>query len=258
MTEPTRTEAEVAATALACLDLTDLSDSCDEADVQTLCARARTPAGDAAAVCVWPRFAALAKRQLSATRIRVAVVANFPAGAERVAPVAAEIAAAVAEGADEIDMVLPYRAFAEGRADAAAKLLDAARREAWGRTLKVILETGMLREPGLIRRAADLAIGEGADFIKTSTGKVDVNATPEAARIMLDAIAASGRPVGFKAAGGVRSVADARRYLELVDEVMGSGWATPETVRFRASGLLAALMMALGAGAAPAAEPGGY
>ena len=133
MTEPKRTEAEVAATALACLDLTDLSDSCDEADIQTLCARARTSAGDAAAVCVWPRFAAAARRELSASRVKVAVVANFPTGAERVAPVTAEIETAVADGADEIDVVLPYRAFAEGRADAAARLLDAARRAAGDR-----------------------------------------------------------------------------------------------------------------------------
>lgn len=250
---PRAADAEIAARALACLDLTDLTDSCGEAEIETLCARAQTPHGPVAAVCVWPRFVALSKERLARSRVAVATVLNFPYGMERVKPVVAETEKAVADGADEIDVVLPYRAFAEGRVDAAARLLYAARGAAGGRLLKVILETGMLREPGLIRRAADLAISEGADFIKTSTGKVEVNATPEAARVMLEAIAASGRKVGLKAAGGVKTLADARAYLDLADEVMGAGWAAPETFRFGASGLLAALLEALGE---PSAAPG--
>ncbi len=240
------TDAEVAARALACLDLTDLSDACDARAIETLCARAQTPKGDVAAVCVWPRFAALAKERLGASRIAVATVVNFPAGGERVAEVVAETERAVADGADEIDVVMPYRAFAEGRADVAARLLDAVRNAAGGSLVKVILETGMLRDPGLIRRAADLAIAEGADFIKTSTGKVELNATPEAASVMLDAIAAGGRAVGIKPAGGIRSVADARVYLELADAKMGEGWATPSTFRLGASSVLGPLLETLG------------
>jgi deoxyribose-phosphate aldolase len=246
MTAPKQTDSEIAARALACLDLTDLTDSCGEADIETLCARAQTPHGDAAAVCIWPRFVPLAKERLAHTRIRVATVINFPYGRDLISPARLDAEKAVADGADEIDLVMPYRAFAEGRADVAAKLLDTVRHATGGRTLKVILETGMLREPNLIRRAADLAIEEGADFIKTSTGKVEVNATPEAAEIMLDAIAAGGRQVGFKAAGGVKKVADVRVYLEMADRKMGAGWATPETFRFGASGLLTALMETLG------------
>jgi deoxyribose-phosphate aldolase len=245
-------DAAMAARALACLDLTDLGDAMTEADADALCDRARTRHGPTAAVCLWPRFVARARARLGEGPVRIATVVNFPIGGEWIAPVVEETAAALAAGADEIDVVLPYRAFAEGRADVAARLLDAVRLACGGHTMKVILETGMLREPQLIRRAADLAIGEGADFVKTSTGKVEVNATPEAARVLLEAIAASGRPVGIKPSGGIRSLADARAYLELADGVMGPGWARPPTFRIGASGVLGALLAALDGAAAPA------
>jgi deoxyribose-phosphate aldolase len=118
--------------------------------------------------------------------------------------------------------------------------------------LKAILETGVMVEPELIRSASALALKEGADFIKTSTGKVSINATPEAARIMLEEIRASGKPAGFKPAGGVRTVADAGIYLALADEIMGAEWARPETFRFGASGLLSDIIATLsGQDAAP-------
>jgi len=252
-----QTDAEIAQRAIACLDLTDLNDGCAEADIERLVARARTPFGDVAAVCVWPRFVAQARALIGADRIRVATVVNFPYGGEHVAKAVDETQAARAEGADEIDMVLPYRAFAEGRADAAARMVDAVRDASGGATLKVILETGMLREPQLIRRASDLAIGEGADFLKTSTGKVEVNATPDAVIAMLSAIASSGRKVGLKPSGGIRNLHDARTYIELADAAMGDGWAKPETFRLGASSLLGALVDALG-GDAGAPVAGSY
>ena len=101
----------------------------------------------------------------------------------------------------------------------------------------------------MIRRASNIAIDGGADFIKTSTGKTPVSATPAAARIMLGAIKSTGRPVGFKASGGIRTLADAEVYLDLADEIMGENWACPETFRFGASGLLDALLVALEASA---------
>ena len=107
--------------------------------------------------------------------------------------------------------------------------------------MKVIIETGELPDRAAVDRAAHFAIANGADFVKTSTGKTPVSATPEAAEIVLEAIEVSGRPVGFKASGGIRTLADARAYLELADEIMGAGWATPATFRFGASGLLDAL-----------------
>jgi deoxyribose-phosphate aldolase len=112
--------------------------------------------------------------------------------------------------------------------------------------LKTILETGEMDDASVIRDASEMALMENADFIKTSTGKVRINATPEAARIMLEAIKASGKPAGFKPAGGVRTVADAALYLGLADEIMGAGWASPETFRFGASGLLGDILAVLG------------
>ena len=237
--------------ALACLDLTDLNDGCTAADVEALCVRAQTAHGPVAAVCIWPRFVAVARQALGNAPVRIATVVNFPRGREAIAPVVEETARALADGAHEIDLVLPYRAFAEGRADSAALLVSAVRQTAKGALLKVILETGMLQEAPLIRRAADLAIDEGADFIKTSTGKVEVNATPAAVAVMLDAIAASKRPVGLKPAGGIRTLADAAGYIAQADAAMGAGWAKPATFRLGASGVLAALLAALDGQAAP-------
>jgi deoxyribose-phosphate aldolase len=111
--------------------------------------------------------------------------------------------------------------------------------------LKVILETGELGDAATIRAAADLALAAGADFVKTSTGKVAVNATPQAAEILLEAIRASGRPAGFKAAGGIRTVTEAAVYLDLADRILGPGWVSPETFRFGASGLLGDVLAAL-------------
>jgi deoxyribose-phosphate aldolase len=114
-----------------------------------------------------------------------------------------------------------------------------------GRLLKVILETGELVEPALIEGASRVAIQAGADFIKTSTGKTPVSATPQAAEIMLNTIKASGRPVGLKPSGGIRTVEDAGLYLGLADRIMGPGWATPRTFRIGASSVYDALIAAI-------------
>jgi deoxyribose-phosphate aldolase len=110
-----------------------------------------------------------------------------------------------------------------------------------GARLKVILETGALGDPSMIKVAAQLAVAGGADFIKTSTGKIPVSATPEAARVMLEVIAGADHIVGIKPSGGIRTLDDAQIYLALADEVLGDSWATPQTFRFGASGLLDAL-----------------
>jgi deoxyribose-phosphate aldolase len=114
-----------------------------------------------------------------------------------------------------------------------------------GRILKVILETGELTEPALVETASRVAIEAGADFIKTSTGKTAVSATPEAAAIMLEAIRASGRPVGLKPSGGIRTLSDAALYLGLADRIMGAEWATPRTFRIGASSVYDALIAAI-------------
>ena len=245
---------QTARRALAALDLTDLTDDCDGAAIERLCGRAVTRYGPVAAVCLWPRFIARAGPLLAGRGVKIATVVNFPSGDEPPETVEADIRAAIADGADEIDLVLPYRALIAGRDAIAREMVARARATAPGATLKVILETGELRDPSRIEHAAGLAIAAGADFIKTSTGKVKLNATPEAARIMLEAIANSGRPVGLKPAGGIRTVGDAGQYLALADAIMGPGWATPERFRLGASGVLDVILATLDGVAPP--QPG--
>lgn len=237
----------VARRAIPLLDLTDLTEDATAPATDALCARARHPAGPVAAICVWPRHVARAARALSGTPVRIATVANFPAGGEDVEAAVAAARASVADGAHEVDVVLPYRALARGDEAAARGLLDAVRAATQGRLLKVILETGELAEPDLVRGASRLALAAGADFLKTSTGKTGVSATLEAATIMLETIrdAGPGRVVGLKPSGGIRTVADAAGYLALADRVMGPGWVSPKTFRIGASGLLDALDAAL-------------
>lgn len=232
---------DVAALALACLDLTSLNDGDTEADILKLCERAQGPHGPTAAVCVWPRFVALARSRLPAA-VRVAAVANFPDGGTDVARAVADTRAIVEAGGDEVDVVMPWRDFA-----AAPALLAAVRAACEGRTLKVILETGEIGDAARIREAARLALAAGADFLKTSTGKVKVNATPESARLLLEA--ARGTVAGFKAAGGVRTVADAAIYIELTRQHLGT--VTPRNFRIGASGLLADIEAVLSGTQAP-------
>lgn len=243
--------------ALAAMDLTSLGDSDDAEIVSALCDRAVMEAGSVAAVCVWPRFIGLCRERLAGKNIPVAAVANFPFGGADIGKAVAEIESAVADGADEIDLVWPWDKWVQGQQKAALKLLTAARTAAADRTLKVILETGCLADPSLIESASKAAIEAGANFIKTSTGKVDINATPEAAEIMLKAIAETGADCGFKAAGGIRTVANADIYFQLADRILGPDWATPARFRIGASGLLDDIIATLD-GVAPAAAAKGY
>lgn len=239
-------DAAFARRAMPLLDLTDLSEGCTAAAVAALCATARD--SRVAAVCVWPRFVTEARGHLGTSGVRVATVINFPGGGEDVASAVADTRAALSDGAHEIDLVLPYRAHLEGRADPVRAMVAAVRAACGGALLKVILETGELTTPEAIAGASRLALEEGADMLKTSTGKSPVSATPEAARIMLAAIRAHAgpRPAGLKISGGVRTIADAAPYLALADAAMGAEWASPATFRFGASQLHGALAAALG------------
>jgi deoxyribose-phosphate aldolase len=243
MTDPLPQEdtplAQQARLALACLDLTSLSDGHDvaggEADIERLCARADGRFGRNAAVCVWPRLAGRA-RSLLPPEIRVAAVANFPDGSSDTARAVRDTAAIADAGAQEVDVVMPYHDLA-----AAPALLAAVRRACEGLTLKVILETGELADDALITQAARIALEAGADFLKTSTGKRPVSATPAAARLLLQAIAdspAHRARVGFKPAGGIRTVADAAVYMALTADVLGPEAVSPARFRIGASGLL--------------------
>ncbi|MBB3998429.1 deoxyribose-phosphate aldolase [Aureimonas pseudogalii] len=240
---------------IASLDLTNLDDGCTSADIDALVARASTPAGPVAAICIWPRFVKQA-RAILPPGIRLATVVNFPAGGEDVAATLAETRQAVADGADEIDLVVAYRrvaadpAFVEGQVRAVKSAAGAA-------TLKTILETGELADPDLILSACEAALAGGADFLKTSTGKTPVSATPEAARILLQAIAAHGGSVGFKPSGGIKSFEDAKRFRDMAAEICGEGYPDPSRFRLGASGVLTDLL-AVAAGERRVEAKAGY
>ncbi|WP_129139080.1 deoxyribose-phosphate aldolase [Modicisalibacter coralii] len=252
---------QVARRALALMDLTSLNDDDDDTRIDALCRQADTPAGAPAAVCIYPRFIAVARRSLEAAglagRVGIATVTNFPDGSDDVARAERETREAIAAGADEVDVVFPYRALMAGDARVGERLVAACKAACGDKCLKVIVESGELTDPALIRQASRIAIAAGADFIKTSTGKVAVNATLEAAEIMLTAIRDSGRDVGFKAAGGVRSAEDAATYLALAAELMGDAWITPAHFRFGASSLLGNLLETLDLGSGET-HSGGY
>lgn len=243
--------------AVQLMDLTSLNDDDTPEKIIALCHQAHTEAGNTAAVCIYPRFIPLARKTLNAlglNDVAIATVTNFPAGDDDIEIAVAETRAAIAYGADEVDVVFPYRALIAGNEEVGAELVrrckdvcgvdDSGQKQV---LLKVIIETGELKDPALIRKASDIAIAAGADFIKTSTGKVPVNATPESARIMLEAIRDSGNTqVGFKPAGGIRTAEDAALHLDMADEIMGDGWVNSRHYRFGASSLLGNLLIALG------------
>jgi len=233
---------------LACLDLTRLTPDDDPAAVEAFCASANHRHGAPAAVCIRPEFVVCAVKTLIAQglrdRGRVATVANFPGGDGPRDAVAKTIDTALADGADEIDLVLPWRDVAAGQLADASRLLSEARDRTAGRTLKVILETGAL-SPAAIDRAADLALDHGVDFLKTSTGFGHPGADPEAALRLLDRIAANHASCGLKVSGGIRTPDEADSYLALAERRMGQDWPDPHRFRIGASGLFGALIEAL-------------
>ncbi|KGQ71424.1 deoxyribose-phosphate aldolase [Chelonobacter oris] len=240
--------------ALGLMDLTSLNENDTDEVITALCRQAKTDFGAPAAVCVYPRFIPIARKTLKALgleQVKIATVTNFPHGNDDIEIAVAETRAAIAYGADEVDVVFPYRTLLKGNEKCGFDLVGACKKVCAenGVLLKVIIESGELQTAELIRKASEIAINAGADFIKTSTGKVSVNATPQAAKIMLQTIADLNvrQHVGFKAAGGVRTAADARDYLQLAADILGEQWINPTHFRFGASGLLTDLLGTLGA-----------
>ncbi|WP_372880535.1 deoxyribose-phosphate aldolase [Psychromonas sp.] len=247
--------------AIQLMDLTTLNEDDTDQKVKQLCADAHSAAGNTAAVCIYPRFIPIARKTLQQQNtpdIKIATVTNFPHGNDDLDIALAETRAAVAYGADEVDLVFPYRALMAGNAEIGATMVKACR-DICGEqvTLKVIIESGELKSPALIKQASEICINAGADFIKTSTGKVPVNATLEATKVMLEAIKESGRDVGFKAAGGVKDAQAASDYLQLAASIMGDNWINTAHFRFGASSLLGALLTQLNL-AEKAVQSGGY
>ena len=237
--------------ALSLMDLTTLNDDTD-AKVIALCQNAKTSFGTPAAVCVYPRFVPIARKtlkQLGIEQVKIATVTNFPHGNDDIEIALAETQAAIAYGADEVDVVFPYRALMAGDEQIGFELVKRCKAACAENNvlLKVIIESGELKTEALIRKASEISIQAGADFIKTSTGKVAVNATPESAKVMLETIRDLGvaDKVGFKAAGGVKTTAEAKLYLALASEILGKTWADSAHFRFGASSLLANLLATL-------------
>lgn len=224
---------------LSLIDLTSLNSDDDEDRIRSLCHQSSTEYGSVAAVCVYLTFVPLSKQLLQETAVKIATVSNFPHGTELIEKVSREIEKATDNGADEVDVVWPYADYLSGREEEVGKFVNACSVACGGHAhLKIIMETGLFPDVEKIYHASRLIIDAGADFLKTSTGKVEVNATPEAAAAMLFAIRDSGEHIGFKAAGGIRTVQQATQYLNLATQIMGSEWITPDTFRLGASSLL--------------------
>jgi deoxyribose-phosphate aldolase len=240
--------------AVAMVDLTTLEGADTPGKVTAMCGKARRPdpaspdVPAVAAVCVYPDLVAVARKALDGCAVKVASVATaFPSGRASLPVKLADTRDAVAAGADEVDMVIDRGAFLAGQY---GKVYDEIRavREACGTAhLKVILETGELSTLDNVSRASWLALLAGADFIKTSTGKVSPASTLPVAQVMLSAVRdyelATGRRAGVKVAGGIRTAKDAIRYLVLVNETAGPCWLTPALFRIGASSLLNDLLM---------------
>lgn len=238
-------DAERARLAIGLLDLTNLDERCVAADVELLCQRAIT--AGTAAVCVWPDFVRQSAEALADRRIAVATVVNFPTGDERPYAVRTITERVLEAGADEIDVVLPYRAFQSGDLTWCHDLLGEVRAATTDRAhMKVILETGELTGHHQMTAAARFAIDNGADFVKTSTGKTPVSATPDAVDALLSAIHGGDRAVGLKPSGGISTADAADAYLAQAESVMGSAYLAPATFRFGASSLLDALLAVVG------------
>lgn len=224
---------------ISLLDLTRLNDNDTNKSIEKLCHNATTPFGEVAAVCIYPKFIGQAKNLLVGTNIKIATVVNFPDGNESLIDCIAEIKQVIRDGTDEIDVVMPYEIYLGGHTNSVLEFLQVCRGTMGPDIImKVILETGALINPEIITSAAKLAIQAKTNFIKTSTGKINVGATLQAAKVILNVIKESGKPIGFKAAGGIRTVEQAAEYIQLAEKIMGKEWISPKNMRFGASNLL--------------------
>jgi deoxyribose-phosphate aldolase len=227
---------------LSVMDLTSLNDDDSIEQITALIHSIDGQYVPPAAVCVFPQFIAHCKKLLLARnlpQVKVATVTNFPEGEHSIDTVLRATEEALSEGADEIDLVLPYKQLLAGDPDTPWQYVYSSKQLCRHKAaLKVIIESGQLQSSHFIEQATEIAVLAGADFVKTSTGKVPVNATLDATKVILETIKKMKKPVGFKAAGGVKTVAVAQQYLTLAEEIMGEDWVNSQHFRFGASGLL--------------------
>lgn len=225
---------------LSALDLTSLGEDDTPDAIRVLCAKAAQSAVRPAAVCVYPEHIVTARAALDGTgafAIAVAAVVNFPDGANDPGRAHRETRRALAAGANEIDLVFPWRAYVAGDRESGPIIVARCKETCGPRLLKAIIETGELGDSLLIREVCLAALDAGADFIKTSTGRSSVGATPAAAQSILECLRERGRG-GIKVSGGIRTLADSRVYFELAERICGYGWATPARFRIGSSTLL--------------------
>ncbi len=240
--------------AIRCCDLTTLEGSDSPGKIRQLASKAMRPnpsdpsVPSVAALCIYPRLVSVAAQALKSSSVKVASVATaFPSGQASLDSRVQEIERAVADGADEVDIVISRGAFLAGDEEGVFKEIAASRQAAGAAQVKTILEVGELGSYDAIRRAALVAMAAGSHFIKTSTGKIAASATLPTALVMAEAIRDfadfTGGQVGLKVAGGIRSAKDAIRYLVIVNETLGDSWLSPDRFRIGASSLLNDLLM---------------
>jgi len=232
---------------ISLIDLTSLNENDTTESIAAFSQKAVTSQGKVAALCVYPRFVQEVAANLKGSKIKVATVANFPHGLSSLTAVLEEIELSLRHGADEIDVVFPYPAYLLGERAYASSFVSRCKELCSEARLKVILETSALQDLSLIARAAEDAIFAGADFVKTSTGKLPQGASLEAAAVILSVIkklsSEVNRELGFKAAGGIREPEQALQYLMLAKNRMGPNWVKPSTFRLGASQLLDKLLL---------------
>lgn len=228
---------------LSLIDLTSLNETDTADSIRALCEKAESEFGSVAAVCVYPRFVTEVIQHLSNPAIKVSAVANFPEGTDSLEKVMEEIHQSIAMGAEEIDVVFPYAQYLAGNKKTAYDFIRACK-TVCGKSvlLKVILETGVLNDLSVIAEVSHNVCLAGADFLKTSTGKMPVGATLEAACVMLmtakELSAKLHRPIGLKVSGGIRSVEQAAQYIELASQITDTFWVIPGHFRIGASQLV--------------------
>ena len=234
---------QTAIQSLKLMDLTQLNEDDSPQDIISLCQKAKSNFGNTAAICIYPYFIPIAKRQLrqqQTPEINIVTVVNFPEGDNSISSVVNEISHAIKYGADEIDVVFPYKALMRGDENAGFELIKQCKAACGDTFLKVIIESGELKSKELIKKATQVAIKAGANMIKTSTGKVPINATLEAAEIILTVIdeMKDQYTVGFKASGGINTLEDSSAYLNLAEDILGTNNLHKNSFRIGASSLL--------------------
>ena len=221
------------------IDLTSLNKSDTVENIAALCKKAIFQNYHVAAVCVYPEFVTTAKKMLINSEVKIATVANFPAGTQALKDVLSSIENAILQGVDELDVVFPYENYLMGQKNQSYDFIRACKNHIpKTKILKIIIEAGVLKKSNIISEVTRELCEMGVDFIKTSTGKSAIGATIDAAEIILNTIKQSPNQVGLKVSGGIRTVSEMQKYINLIENIMGRDWLTPSKFRVGASQLV--------------------